>query len=556
MAYYHGVKTSEVESSLISPVQSENSLPIFVGTAPVNLAEKPAVNEPILCYQYKEFIENFGASEDFESYTLNEAAYCEFALFNQAPAVFVNVLDPEKHFNSIQFTAGGVTNTPVTLNSATIAESLEITSSGTSVVTLTGGVEYQTSVNPTTSDVTVALIVGATLPGDPLIIDYVDSSSTLVNVTVPQASFPYIIPGGATNILLTANVPFTNTLIKNEDFTAAFDSKNNFIITIIDDTKIVNDTVKICYKELDPSQVTANEIIGGYDATTGKNFGLECIEEVFPKYGLVPSIICIPKYSAINSVNAVMKAKTEGVNSVWRAIAYADIPTDIVKTYSDATAYKNNNNLVDKNLAVCWPKVAIDGRQYHLSTQLTALSQQVAAERNDIPFKSPSNENLQCDSLVLSDGTEVRLSLTQANYLNGQGIYTGINWIGSYKGWGDRTSAFPSVTDVKDVFISVRRMFNFVNNELILTFWQKVDDPMNLNLVESVVDSINIWGNGLVQVGAALSFRVELHEDENPMTDLLSGIIRFHIYLSPVIPCEQIEYILEYDVNALSNLFG
>ena len=101
LAFYHGVTTSEVETSIISPVQSDNSIPIIIGTAPVHLVEKPAVNEPILCYQYKEFVSSFGESKDYDSYTLNEAAYCEFALFNQAPAVFVNVLDPEKHYNSI-----------------------------------------------------------------------------------------------------------------------------------------------------------------------------------------------------------------------------------------------------------------------------------------------------------------------------------------------------------------------------------------------------------------------------------------------------------------------
>ena len=109
---------------------------------------------------------------------------------------------------------------------------------------------------------------------------------------------------------------------------------------------------------------------------------------------------------------------------------------------------------------------------------------------------------------------------------------------------------------MKDVFISVRRIFNFVNNYLVLTYWQKVDDPMDGTLIESIIDSVNIWCNGMVSAGALLAGRVEIHEDENPTTDLLAGIIKFHLYLTPAIPAENISFILEYDTNALSALFA
>ena len=555
MAYYHGVRTSEVETSLITPVQTENNLPFIVGTAPIHLGNSKNVNEPVLCYQYKEFISEFGESTDYEKYTLNEAAYCEYALFNQSPAVFVNVLDPERHYNEIDIVAGGVTNTPVTLNSAVIEDSLEIASSGTSIVTLNGATDYTLTTDPITSDVTVSLIVGASLPADDLTINY-DSDSTAVSVTISQDEFPFIITAPCENLTITAEVPFTNMLNRNTDFTSGFDTDGNYIITIIDDTQIVYDTIQISYRELDPEKVTFDDIIGGYDSVLGKNTGLECIEDVFPKYGLVPSIIIAPKFSANNSVIAVMKAKTEGVNGVWRAIAICDIPTEIVKVYSDAVTYKNSNNLVDKNLIACWPKVAIDGRQYHMSCQLMGLMQSTAAERGDLPFKSPSNENLQCDSLVLADGSEVLISFSQANYLNSQGIYTGLNFVGGFRGFGNYCTSYPASTDVKDTFISVRRIFNFVNNELILTYWQKVDDPLNNNLLEAVTDSCNIWLNGLTAAGALLAGRIEIHEDENPITDLLSGIIKFHLYISPPVPCQQLEFVLEYDVTALNQLFS
>lgn len=554
MAYYHGVKTSEVETSLISPVETENSLPFIVGTAPVHLTNGK-VNEPILCYQYKEFVQNFGESKDYEKYTLNEAAYCEFALFNQAPAVFVNVLDPDKHYNAIQFTASGVESTPVTIEGAVIEDTLEITSSGTTLTTLTGSVDYTETVDPVTSDVTIALLVNATLPASvPINVDY-DSGTTPVSITVQQSNFPYVISAPCANVVISANVPFTNTLVKNVDYVGGFIDENHYRITIINNSQIVNDTIQIRYHELDASQVTADDIIGGYDNLTGKNTGLELIEEVFPKYRLVPSIICIPKYSTKNSVVAVMKAKTTNINGLWKAIALADIPTDTVQVYSDVPGYKQDNNLVDENLVICWPKVALDGQQFHLSTQLMGLCQQVAAERNDLPYKSPSNENIQCDSLVLADGTEIRITLTQANYLNSQGIYTALNFVNGFVGWGNESSAFPGTSDVKDRFIAVRRFFNYLNNILILTYWQRIDDPMNKNLVEACLDSVNLYLNGLVAAGALIAGRVELHEDENPTTDLLAGILKFHVFLTVPVPCQTLSFILEYDTTALSTLF-
>lgn len=55
------------------------------------------------------------------------------------------------------------------------------------------------------------------------------------------------------------------------------------------------------------------------------------------------------------------------------------------------------------------------------------------AKNNDIPYESPSNKNIQMDGLCLSDGTEVVLDLEQANYLNGQGVVTALNFIGGWE---------------------------------------------------------------------------------------------------------------------------
>ncbi len=111
---------------------------------------------------------------------------------------------------------------------------------------------------------------------------------------------------------------------------------------------------------------------------------------------------------------------------------------------------------------------------YHLSTQAAGLICKVDAQYDDLPYVSPSNKNIQATGAVNDDGKEVALGPDQAAYLNGEGIVTALNFIGGWKLWGNRTAAYPGVTDVKDTFIPIRRMFNWIGNTIILTFWQKL----------------------------------------------------------------------------------
>ena len=181
----------------------------------------------------------------------------------------------------------------------------------------------------------------------------------------------------------------------------------------------------------------------------------------------------------------------------------------------------------------------------------------VDAQRGDsIPYISPSNKNLQMDSSVLADGTEMFLSLDQASYLNGQGIVTALNFSNGWVAYGNRTSIYPSSTDVKDNFINIRRTFYWLRNTLTLTFFSKIDDPMNKRFVESCLDSVNIFLNGLTARGILNGGRIELRDKDNPTTDLMDGIIRFHLSINVPSPARVIEFTLEYDPSYLETLFS
>lgn len=382
-----------------------------------------------------------------------------------------------------------------------------------------------------------------------------DQAKTLVNGRV---ALPV---GTLRDTVVVKSSDGSTTYNLGDDYELTFSDAGEVVIVRVEDGDIpaAGAQLSVSYDVLDPTAVDANDIIGGVDPVTGKLTGLELINEVFPRYRMVPGQILAPRFSTDPAVAAVMRAKASNINGHFKAIALSDIPTTgagSADVYSDAPAWKNNNNITDPLQVVCWPMVKLGNEKFHLSTQLAGVIARTDSAFQDVPYKSPSNEDLQATATVLADGTEVFLSPDSAAYLNGEGIVTGLNFIGGWKAWGNRTAAYPGNSDPKDAFIALRRMFNWIGNTLVLTFWQKVDDPLNRRQIDTVVDSANIWLNGLASRGFIIGGRVEFLQDENPTTDLMDGIARFHVYITPPSPNREIDFILEYDSSYLSGLFA
>lgn len=373
----------------------------------------------------------------------------------------------------------------------------------------------------------------------------VDDKATLANNGALRAS------------IVVKSEDGTTTHVLNTDYVVTYSTAGLAIINRLAGGAIAADAaLQVDYSHIDPTLVDSADIIGGIDGVTGAATGLELLNEVFPRFRLVPGQVLAPKFSTDPAVAAVMKAKAGSINNHFKAITLTDIPTGEVTNYSDAPAWKNDNNITDPLQLVCWPMVQLGSAKYHLSTQLAGLICKTDAANADIPYVSPSNKSLQMDSAVLADGSEVWFGPESGAYLNGEGVITALNFTGGWKAWGNRTAAYPASTDPKDTFAAIRRMFNWVGNTLTLTFWQRIDFPLNRRQIDTVVDSANIWLNGLASQGYLLGGRVEFLEDENPVTDLADGIARFHVYLTPPSPNREIDFILEYDPAYLQSLFG
>ena len=482
MAYFHGVKASEVPTSVIAPVATTAGLPVVFGTAPVHLTADPKanVNKPVICYSWDEAVKKLGYSDDWDKYTLCEAMYTQFKLYNVSPIVFVNVLDPSNH-------KAAVTNAEQTVS----------------------------------TDKTVVI-------KEPVLLDTVKVAASAE----------------------------AEAAVVNTDYTAAYNDDGELVVTLIAGGKLADAaTVYVSYDKLDPGAVGAKDIIGGASAD-GSTKGLELIDTVYTRLSMVPGIIAAPGWSENPEVAAVMKSKALNIDGIFRCIILTDIDTAKVRTYDAVNEWKNKNSYTGINQVVCWPCVKMGDAVYHMSSHIMGIIGQLDATNSDVPYQSPSNCSMQATGLCLKDGAEVGLSLQQANLLNSQGVMTGLNFNGGWKSWGNYTGAYPSITDVKDSFICVRRMFDWQYQTFILTYWQKVDQPLTPKLIKTILDSEQIRLNGLTARGFLLGAKVSFLESENPTTDLLQGIIRIHTAITPPVPAQEIEDIVEYDVSNFDKLFA
>lgn len=494
MPYKHGVYVSEVPTSLFPAATVESALPVVFGTAPVNMTDPSNVNKPVLCNTYDEFVKAFGFVPARLDSTTNLEKF-DFSLCEVAYALFsLFGAGPAVFVNVADPTQHKVTATTVSI---TLDEH-----TGSAVVAETG-------IIPSTVTIT------------------------------PASSSSYTV---------------------DEDYTLSFDDDGFLVVTSLTNEGgefecSTGTALTFAADKINPAAVDADDIIGGVDVSGNKS-GLELVAEVYPRFGLVPGTLVAPGFSGDPEVAAVLATKAVGINGRFNAMAIIDAPTTTLKQYSQVPSWKTQNNVTDAHQIVGWPMLSLSGTLFNFSSQLCALLAQVDSENGDVPYVSPSNHNLQLTATVLADGTEIWLDFETAAYLNGEGIVTAINESSGWVDWGNRTACYPGSTDVKDTMIPIRRMMNWIGNTLVTTFWQQIDAPINKRFVETIVNSANVWLNGLAARQYILSGSVEFRSDENPTTDLMDGIVKFHVMVCPPSPARDIEFIMEYDVNGQSVLFS
>lgn len=358
---------------------------------------------------------------------------------------------------------------------------------------------------------------------------------------------------GVTGILKSSVVvkKEETALEEGKEYLLSFDESGILVITILSEEIADGTTLKVESESIDPSAVTESDIIGGYDVQTGKESGLEVLRQVYPRTGIPAALILAPGWSHIPEVGAVMTAKCESINGAFMAECLLDLDTSSAKLYTDVPKEKEDSGYQDSHAVVLWPKAMAGGKQIYLSAMYGAMAAHLDASNDNVPSLYPSNCLIRVDSAVTEDGTEIYMDREQANTLNGAGVVTLVNE-GGWKAWGNNTSAYPAVQDIKDRWIACRRMFTWMSNSLITTYRDRVDSPANFRLIEAICDSENIRLNSYVAAGKLAGGRIEYNEEENRVRNVMDGQVIFRIYMAAYTPAENILFILQFDPALLA----
>lgn len=363
-----------------------------------------------------------------------------------------------------------------------------------------------------------------------------------------------------------AEIPFETLL---EQLSVKSASEEDAELTIDEDFTVVYDdgvcTIELLSGSEHYDTATILKVSGRKVVATNVNKeniieGLNQVDACLSAVAIVPDLILAPGYSHESDVAAVMAAKAASISGLFSGKALIDISTKKeggVTEYSELANYKSRQNLVSEDEIVCWPLVALGDDVYHMSVQLAGLMAITDYNNGGVPYEAASNLNYQMDRAVLEDGTEVDLTLEQANIVRTNGIVTALNFMNNgWVSWGTYTGCAPGNTDIKDYIYPISRTIDFVKNTVIRTFWSKVDRPLTRVLIDNIVTTCNIWLGGLVGSQQLLGARAVLESAENPLTDLMAGRVKIHIYLAPPPPMHECDFIVEYDVNYITEAFS
>ena len=333
------------------------------------------------------------------------------------------------------------------------------------------------------------------------------------------------------------------TLTKGTDYTVLYTDTACVIGLKSTGSAYSATTLNVAYNKADLTAVTAAAVEAAFEKA----------ELCKTMYNIVPDLFCAPGWSKNPAVAAVMAAKAPSINGLFRAKAVVDLDTSVsgADTYNDVATYKSTNGYTDEDMIVCWPLAKVGDKLFDLSVLICGQMSRIDSDNDDLPYESPSNKSIQVTGLCNAAGTEINLTVNQADDLNDVGVLTCLNF-GGFVAWGNYTGCWPGNSDVADCFIPTSRMMDFLSNTFINTFWGYVDRPLSRVMIDAIVNSFNSYLDGLTATGALLGGEIAYVEDNNPAADLLAGKFRLDLEMACSIPAQQINLFSEFSVSLMT----
>jgi phage tail sheath protein FI len=370
------------------------------------------------------------------------------------------------------------------------------------------------------------------------------------NVAVADESIVVADARGATANHPTTAVVVTNqagdtTYVEGTDY--RIDAFGN--IRVLDGTAIANgDTILVSYSYFDPTSVVDVEVVG---TISPARTGLELLDSALPQLGYEPKIIIVPGLGETDLTTAKMAEKAEQFKGVYIVDApLASTVTTVIQgrgPLGGIPGFRGD----DKNLIPAFPYVkTLDSRGNTVDRPLGPFVAGLIS-KSDAEFgvqRSPSNQVLTGVS-----GTSVEFSASysdpssEINLLNEVGVISVFNARRrGYLLWGNRNASAPDNTE-PDVFISVHRVRLTITQALEQNMIRYVDSPITQALIDAIRESGNAYLRGLIQEGALLGGEVTYDPNNNPVSELQQGRLRFEVTILPPSPAERLTFVLSFN---------
>ena len=561
--YIHGAYGS-LDSSIITAADTAPSVPLIVGTAPVNLvrgyAKNGIINAPV-------YVGDLGAkntigySSDWKHFTLCEMLSTLFdnAIGNIGPAYFINVLDPSIHkkegktTKSLTFTHGRayIRSDTIIIDSFGLADKTE-------------GTDYNLSYNFSTGQLAVTSVdsnnpITGTIEAS---YDEVDPEAVTDDDIIGTKTEDGVYTGLQVGELVYSNNDAIINLVAAPGWSehpAVYNALVEFCQAInkhwyampyadipivadksVKDAKVETKTVEIKDSKAftDGIKVTAGEdtLVSGTDYSVEKTAG-----------GFKVTLLADGAHSTAENLNIAYKSA--------------------IDTRALAKQWKTDNGYDSMYTKVFWPQgKTSDGTIYHVSSLAIAETLRTDASHDGIPMETCSNKTVQLASQYFGE-TSKNQGFDQAagNELNAVGITTIVKWGGSYKIWGPHTAAFKAAdsgnaasdVDPLAIFDTNMRMQEYIINSFEEDHGDQVDDPMDLNQRDSILNDEQQKLDALVAEGALIgSPSIVFTETENPISDMRNGNFVWNIVDTPTPPAKSLTAKVAYTDAGFESFFG
>jgi phage tail sheath protein FI len=321
------------------------------------------------------------------------------------------------------------------------------------------------------------------------------------------------------------------------------------VVNVFDPTKVTMQTAG----QPDPTKVQAADI-NGTTLGDGTRTGLMALLDARSLFGFGPKQIIAPGYTNLTGVVQQM----DTIAAKLRAICWVDLPVGL--SPQDAIQARSTSmNSASKRIMICYPHVQALGPDGS-TLVLRPLSQYAAGacaavDQQKGYWWSPSNTVLQgVVSLERPVDGSFQDSSSDLNLLNGAGITTVYAAYGTgFRLWGNRSAAYPGSTDV-DVFLSVRRTADIIEEALELNSLKYLDRPLSKALIDQQLDDDNAFLRNLIGRGATVDAMAFFDASKNPAQELAAGHLTIGYRFAPPPPMERLSYEAYLDSNLYTSV--